>query len=114
MMSIEMQKTMKKLQTKWYQEGVEFPLAIRIGINTGTATVGNFGTTERLSYTAVGGQVNLASRLESLCEPGNILISHKTWALVQKEIPCSEGEYITVKGINRKIIAHNVFLDEEA
>lgn len=105
-MAMEMQQRMKQLQQKWFHEGFETPLQIRIGISTGTATVGNFGAEERLSYTVIWGQVNIASRLESICDPNGIKISHQTWALANDEIECTEGEKVRVKGINRDILTY--------
>jgi class 3 adenylate cyclase len=107
-MAIEMQKKMKDLQSRWFDTGFEKPLSIRIGINTGVATVGNFGAPDRLSYTAIGGQVNIASRLEQECPPNSILISHPTYVLVKDEITCSEARTLTVKGIQRELLAYEV------
>jgi len=110
-MAIAMQKKMKTLQKGWFNAGIEIPLTIRIGINTGTATVGNFGAKDRLSYTAIGGQVNIAYRLEGLCEPGGILISHATWALVKDEIKYSNEKKVSVKGIRRELLVYEVIFD---
>ena len=85
-MAMEMQDKMKELKDKWFQSGIDQPLEIRVGINTGITAVGNFGAEDRLSYTAIGGQVNLASRLEGLALPGGILVSHSTWAFLIDEI----------------------------
>ncbi|NQU63685.1 MAG: hypothetical protein HQ517_05305 [SAR324 cluster bacterium] len=69
-----------------FNEGLENPLEIRIGFSSETATIGNFGAADRLSDTFIGGQVNIASRLETLCEPANILISHQTWDFLKTGI----------------------------
>lgn len=102
-MAIDMQKKMTDLQQKWFQDGIENPLRIRCGINTGMATVGGFGSEERKEYTAMGMQVNLAARLEAACKPGEILISHSTLALIKDQIKCEPKGQIEVKGFSRPI-----------
>ena len=69
-MAVEMQRRMVELREKWSRGGMEEPFAIRVGINTGHASVGNFGPPERLDYTPIGRPVNLAARLQVSCEPG--------------------------------------------
>jgi adenylate cyclase len=107
-MAIDMQKQMKLLRQRWKREGIEHKLEIRIGINTGYCTVGNFGTDTRLDYTILGTDVNLASRLESSCRPGHILISKATYELVKDRIMCRAMEDIQVKGFNRPIAVYEV------
>jgi len=109
-MAIEMQQKMGELQQKWFNEGIEHPLQIRCGINTGMATVGSFGSRQRSEYSAMGMQVNLASRLETACKPGGILISHSTWALVNDRIETLPHATIEVKGFSQPIRAYEVKL----
>ncbi|WP_297766715.1 adenylate/guanylate cyclase domain-containing protein [uncultured Alcanivorax sp.] len=103
MMAIEMQEQMKLLRQRWKREGIDHKLEIRIGINTGYITVGNFGTDSRMDYTILGTDVNLASRLESACRPGGVLISEATQDLVKDRIQCRNIGDIQVKGFNRPI-----------
>jgi len=62
-MAIAMQQRLRELQLKWMDLGSEKPFQLRIGINTGFCTVGNFGSQDRMDYTIVGNEVNLAARL---------------------------------------------------
>ena len=97
-MAVAMQKRVRQLANIWRDAGIERPLSCRMGIHTGYCTVGNFGSEDRVSYTAVGSGVNLASRLESEAPPGEILISYETYAHVKDEISCEEVGRIKVKG----------------
>lgn len=107
-MAIQMRKKMKELQTLWYNQGIKKPLRIRMGINTGYCTVGSFGTSHYMDYTALGTHVNLASRLESAAEAGEILVSHETWSLVKDVIMCRDKGEITVKGFSQPIKVYQV------
>ncbi len=107
-MASEMQLKMNDLNNKWFDKGIDEDLKIRCGINTGMATVGGYGSSERKEYTAMGMQVNIAARLEQTCKPGKILISHSTWALVKDEIPCTEKGLISLKGFHKPIRAYHV------
>jgi class 3 adenylate cyclase len=107
-MASEMQDRMSALQVKWRRQGFERPFHIRIGINTGHANIGNFGSAERMDYTAIGRQVNLAARLQSHCEPGKILISHSTWVLVQDDVTCTPKGEIQVKGFHQPVRVYEV------
>ena len=90
LMALEMQERMHHLKNLWEDQGITNPLEIRIGINTGYCNVGNFGSKNRLDYTIIGGEVNLASRLESNAMAGQILISQETYALIKKHIVCEK------------------------
>ncbi len=92
-----------RMAIEMVRESRKMGVTIRVGIHTGECTVGNFGSDDRLEYTIVGGNVNLASRLESNSEPGRILISDSTHALIRDEIPCEPRGRIRVKGIRREI-----------
>ena len=102
-MALEMNQRVAELEPNWRKFGARRPLRIRIGVNTGIASIGSFGSKRRMDYTAIGRQVNLAARLEAQCEPGNVLMSHSTYALVRDEVPCELKGEIRVKGIHHPV-----------
>jgi len=107
-MAMNMQARMRELGEKWWKEGIQFPFAIRCGIHTGMANVGNYGSEGFMEYSAIGLNTNLASRLEHVCEPGEILISHATWALIQEVIPSVEAGTVEVKGFHYPIKTYRI------
>ena len=107
-MAIAMQRRMRELELEWRARGFERPFRMRIGISTGFATVGNFGSSDRMDYTIYGNQVNLAARLQSAAEPGGILLSYETNALVQRIVLTEEYPPMTVKGFVRPISVYKV------
>jgi class 3 adenylate cyclase len=102
-MAIAMQRRMKDLQEDWRDRGYEHPFRMRIGINTGFCNVGNFGSKDRMDYTIIGGEVNLAARLESQADPDGILLSYETYAVVRDMVDAEERPSIEAKGIRREI-----------
>lgn len=51
---------MCELRSEWRELGAERPFRLRIGINTGYCTVGNFGSADRMDYTIIGNMVNMS------------------------------------------------------
>jgi adenylate cyclase len=107
-MAIAMQRRMRELQTEWRDRGLQKPFQLRIGINTGYCTVGNFGSEDRMDYTIIGSEVNLASRLQSHAELGGILLSHETYSLVKDHIIADERTAIQAKGIAKPVRNYSV------
>lgn len=107
-MAIEMRRHMVKLNQQWQELGMNSLLQVRMGINTGYCTVGNFGTESRMDYTIVGKEVNLASRLESTADPGEILISHETYSLIKDKILCRERGVTNVRGFREPVALYQV------
>lgn len=107
-MAIAMQRRMRALEQEWRDRGLERPFRIRMGISTGFCTVGNFGSQDRMDYTIIGNEVNLAARLQSVAEPGSIILAHETNALVQDIVLTEEQPPITVKGFVKPINTYKI------
>ena len=80
-------------------------IGVGVGIHTGEVEIGEFSTF-RSDFTAIGGAVNLASRLESQAGAGEILISAATAALAPGSVADAEPRTLTLKGIDRPAPAH--------
>jgi len=107
-MAIAMQERMNELNFEWRNRGIEKPFRIRMGINTGYCNVGNFGSADRMDYTIIGAEANLAARLESIAKPGGIVLSYETFALVKDIVDADPMEAIQLKGISREIVPYLV------
>jgi adenylate cyclase len=107
-MAWNMQRRLVELNAKWRASGIEHPFKARIGINSGYCNVGNFGSTDRMDYTIIGAEANLAARLQSIAEPGGIVISYETFALVSDVITAHALPSIAMKGISRDVVPYSV------
>ena len=103
-MAWSMQRRLLELNAKWRAAGIEHPFKARMGINSGYCNVGNFGSADRMDYTIIGAEANLAARLQSIAEPGGIVISYETFALASDVITAHPLPPITMKGISREVI----------
>ena len=112
-MAVEMQQRMAELWGYWSKHfGLKKDLEIRVGINTGYCTVGNFGSEDRLDYTVVGAAVNLASRLESAAMPSGILVSEETYFQVKEYFRFDAPQQLELKGLERGVIAYEVDISD--
>ncbi len=101
-MAICMQRRFDALAADWRKTGLDHEIQVRIGLHQEYAMVGNIGSSELMSYTAIGSGVNLASRFESMCEPGGLLAGYPVYALTAARFPWSEPEVHAIKGFARE------------
>jgi len=109
--AIAMQRGMAALNEDLKTLGLS-EIAIGIGINTGTVTVGYIGSRERTDYTAIGDAVNLAARLEKRAEPGQIIISRSTLDAIGGQFPVRPCDRIMVKGKQASVEIYEVLWQE--
>lgn len=97
--AIDCMRKISELNSKWIGEGKP-PFITRIGISTGETIVGNVGSSERINYTAVGDNVNLACRLEGANKlfGTGVLVSRRTYEAVRGAFLFRLLGIITVQG----------------
>lgn len=103
--ALEMQAAQQRLIDKWEPSKA---FMVRIGVNTGPAYTGFFGTRHRLEYTAIGDTVNTASRLEGAAEPGGVCIGDDTARLVHARFRLQEMGELQLKGRQQRVRAYKV------
>lgn len=113
-MALAMREAIGELKVDWREHGIEADFDVRMGIATGFCTVGNFGSEDRMEYTILGNPVNLASRLETNAQPGEILISQETATLVEEGFALEQVGAIQVKGFARPVRPFRVVGSREA
>src|SRR4029453_12049435 len=107
-MAVAMLRRMRAIQDEWQERGAEQPFHLRVGINTGFVTVGNFGSEDRMDYTIIGRPVNLTARLQSYARRDGIRLGHETYSLVKGEGAAEEQAPIKVKGFAEPIRCYKV------
>jgi len=103
---VDLRSKFSDVVDKWMEEWKlyvpdKIEIGLGCGIHTGEVLVGNVGTDFRDQFTALGPHVNFASRVESLSEAGQILVSQSTETRIKKDIAtASAGEVSDIKNIS--------------
>jgi adenylate cyclase len=100
--ALAMQRRLAELNDSWERAGLP-RIAIGIGVNTGSMSVGNMGSARRKNYTVVGDAVNLGARLEALTKVYDveILCGERTRALAGDELTFRELDLVRARGKDR-------------
>jgi adenylate cyclase len=101
--ALEIQKDMGGLTAEVQaRDGIDVQL--RVGLNSGEVIAGDIGS-GAWSYTAVGHQVGMAQRMESVAPPGGVMLSESTAALVGQATVLGEPQRVHIKGSDEPVVA---------
>ena len=82
-------------------------LRLRVGLNSGRVIAGEIGSGS-LGYAAIGEQVGLAQRMESVAPPGGVMLSESTARLVEHTVMLAEPEWVRIKGADEPVRARRL------
>ncbi len=97
--AIKMQQCLKTMSNLWIRENFH----TGIGINSGEMVVGNIGSPRHMDYTAIGDEVNIASRLQALAKPGQILVSKSIYEATKDDFKFKSLGFTKVKGKEKDV-----------
>jgi adenylate cyclase len=102
----------------WNRERVqagEFPLEVRIALNTGESIVGEIGSERRVDYTVLGNPVNVAARMEEfVAMPGDIVIGPATYEATKHRFEVAQLGFFALKGVSNQIPLYKLLGEREA
>lgn len=101
--AVEIQKEIGNLSTRHPEH-----IKVGIGINTGMVILGNVGSEERMDHTVLGNNVNLGSRLCSMAQAGQIILSESSYRMLKSKFKTRPLEAIQVKGISLPVQTYEV------
>jgi adenylate cyclase len=104
--ALDMQRVLTEFNRVRISEG-QNEIHIGIGINTGMVVTGAIGSSRALQYTAIGDAVNTASRLCSVAQAGQVILSEATYRKVQGEVAAAPLPPVRVKGKTDALRVYN-------
>ncbi len=105
--AVQMQRASEKFNFQRKLEGKD-PISIGVGINTGEVVVGNIGSNKRLEYTVIGETVNIANRLCSVAQKGQIIVSQSTYDLLESKTIARSIDNVKLKGVDEAVTVYEI------
>lgn len=114
--AMDMRKSLAELREKWAQEGRPSQIEMGVGINSGEVFVGLLGSEQRINYTVIGDNANLAARLQDLTKTyaWPILVSESTYQQIKDEFDAELADAVTVKGKTKAVNVYKVIGPKDA